>query len=524
MVPEASSINPDKHSNGGRYLYADYTVFEQNSNFINLIKDFVMLSNGIARVNRDRENLYSAIQNSDVLKNDIGNMLDSFRKTCSQTISRHYIKHNDSAFLALQPSGVDYLAETKNSLISMLAATERRFLEHHSRYRKYLNTKVSNTNRNAIRLLESWLLNSHDLPNFITTKVNSFQVGINSKDNKTYRIVKKCSVEIREKSGSISPDTEISYSITINSSSLEFWNYKKRVSDLSLGKFRIPIGFRMPLTRKFKLPMKLISARNKISIEKEPEYVDINKYYIISAKTEDESILLITLVSDPSRPERDAIKISCNVKDIQDQKTLTESMLHTRFPIVDYVTESGKTVSNIVRMEELVRYLDMTKIMKLCHLIFDKIRDLTVQRELNSISKLETLNIIYNKDNNFSENSGKNVLQNEIEPYYSPELSIVILESIAKGLAPTLGTLRKKSTVNGEVILRHEQANGERKEYVVKINDLVLQLSASHIGCNLVKLLGLNNKVLDQSSHLTNARADATSTVKNDKTGSAAVT
>jgi len=51
--------------------------------------------------------------------------------------------------------------------------------------------------------------------------------------------------------------------------------------------------------------------------------------------------------------------------------------------------------------------------------------------------------------------------------------------------------LNEKSPVKGELILRHENDNRQREEYVVTIKELNSQLSSSEVAKNISTILGL---------------------------------
>jgi hypothetical protein len=42
---------------GGRYLFGDYTVFDENKNFINMLKDFISISSNIIQLHKNVEKL-----------------------------------------------------------------------------------------------------------------------------------------------------------------------------------------------------------------------------------------------------------------------------------------------------------------------------------------------------------------------------------------------------------------------------------------------------------------------------------
>ena len=63
--------NYTKQENKGRYLYGDYTPFEEKKNIIHVLKDFVSTSANIIEIHKNVGTLRFVLENVDVFQDEI---------------------------------------------------------------------------------------------------------------------------------------------------------------------------------------------------------------------------------------------------------------------------------------------------------------------------------------------------------------------------------------------------------------------------------------------------------------------
>lgn len=75
-------------------------------------------------------------------------------------------------------------------------------------------------------------------------------------------------------------DPYLSYSFIIDDSSVEFWNHKRKVSDLGIEDTIIPVGFKTIISEKLKRSFRFVSGGDDAlsPVEKEPEFVSVDDY------------------------------------------------------------------------------------------------------------------------------------------------------------------------------------------------------------------------------------------------------
>ena len=113
--------------------------------------------------------------------------------------------------------------------------------------------------------------------------------------------------------------------------------------------------------------------------------------------------------------------------------------------------------------------------------------------------KLESIRI-NNKDAIKVNNTSNDTSSQSKSLLYDEDIVISFLELIAGLFSHLIQKLREKSPVNGELILKHIIDNGERKEYVVRIEELDSQLSSTDEGKRISNILGLSNNIVPHST------------------------
>lgn len=233
----------------GKYLYADYTPFDENKNFVAMLKDFARLSSSIFQMHKDLEILDSALAKSELLQQEILSEIERCRKSSEIMTDDYNIQSNKMVkdhFPIPGKSGEknddDLFLKTKDVLMQRLKNARDEYSQKTEEYQGYLKSKIANSQRNAINLLQNWLSNDpSELPYITTTSkvLNRLEVSIdNLAMTKHYTIAKTIAVTLAspmgEKSGSpgSSSITSMSYSLSLSGSNLDFWNSRKRVSDV----------------------------------------------------------------------------------------------------------------------------------------------------------------------------------------------------------------------------------------------------------------------------------------------------
>src|SRR5215210_6862912 len=100
----------------GRYLFGDYTVFDENKNFINLLKDFVSISSNIIQIHKNVEKLRFVFHNAELLENEMIAKIKQFKNYTDTSMDAFYKNYHEDVINPLfpTPTGTDLFFQIKN--------------------------------------------------------------------------------------------------------------------------------------------------------------------------------------------------------------------------------------------------------------------------------------------------------------------------------------------------------------------------------------------------------------------------
>jgi hypothetical protein len=492
---------------GGRYLFGDYTPFDENKNFINVLKDFVSISTDIIEAHMNIERLRFVLKDIELFQNEMITKIKKFKVSTEASMDAFHKKYHEGIVNHLfpTPTGTDLYFKTKNALIRPLTDGEREYARQSEEYKRFIQSKIIDSYNNIIALLQTWLSRDHyNLPYTLTSNTsNIVDVSIDKEDKDAYKISRTNTITLHIDKETPFDNTPIarvptlSYSFLIDSSALTFWNNKRKVSDLGIEDMPIPVGFKIPISKKLKRSFRFVSGgsdNNQGSVEKEPYFVAVDRYYIAYAKLENGKDLSVTIADDTSKLDDRVIKLDYDLTNLynnnnnNDYRETTNAEFYKRLisegklPKMDYSEEGEKRSLNLLQ-KEFLRFTDFPKILLLGKALVDKLNTLSNPTVVASHNKLEAIKV------------GDSVAISSSSLIYNEELVILFLKSIAAEFAPLIRKLKEKSPIKGELILRHEIDSRQREEYVVKTEELNSNLISTDEGKKISTILGLFNDI-----------------------------
>ena len=498
------------NSKGGRYLFGDYTPFEENKNFIYMLKDFVAISSNIIQIHQNTDKLRSVLKNAELFQNEMIAKVDQFKRSAEESLDAFHRKHNEGIVSNMFPTsmGTDPFFQIKNALIHPLINGEREYITHFEEYKKYIQSRIIDSYKNAVTLLQTLLSKDYcNLPfNLRTNASTVVDISIDKEHDKSYRISRITTIILRKPSSSynniegIDPvafPSSIGYSSLIDSSYDEFWRHKRKVSDIGTQNMSIPIGFKTPISQKLKRSFRFVSGSTDESdhnnAEKEPEFVTVDHYCIAHAKLESGKTLSLTLADDASELNNKVIKIHYDLADLNnngktlDSEFITKLISEGRIPRIEYIEKQETRRLNLLQ-KEFAEIGDIPKILILGKAFLDKMSTILDMTAVSSLHiKLEAVKV---------EDKEAMILNNNALPpipmlHYDEDLVISFLRGIATGFSRLIQKLKEKSPVSGELILRYETDSGHRQEFTVKSEQLNSMLSSTNEGKAIATVLGL---------------------------------
>jgi len=94
---------------GGRYLFGDYTIFDENKNFINMLKDFISISSNIIQIHKNVEKLRFVLNNAELLENEMIAKIKQFKNYTDTSMDTFYKNYHEDIINILfpTPTGTD---------------------------------------------------------------------------------------------------------------------------------------------------------------------------------------------------------------------------------------------------------------------------------------------------------------------------------------------------------------------------------------------------------------------------------
>lgn len=465
----------------GRFTYADYSPLEDDRNLVDIVKEFVSLAAKVGKLDVNNKKLSGLASDSDRLRSDIIAALKQIKTSTSTAMDKFHDDHADLLSNELLTKGAVLLSDTKNSLSELLTTTQTGFDEQHAKYRDRITARIAENNSTAASLLQAWLgSDTANLPREILSHLSvSIRASLDVKNVKGYRIVRTAeSVTASEDGSSKQPDEiQFSYSFEIDPSDIEFWNFRRTVTDLGIRELLLPVGMKAPVSEKIKQKFRF-GSRKDSEVMEEPEFTKADGYFLQSASIHDD-VLEIELAKDPSNTNEDCFRITYDVNTIRSGRQNSEADPN---PKIDYVPKEGrdKEEKDLLQIAEVAKGSDIGKIRLLGSAVMSRLAALQDPQLVRARGKLSELKI----------RGESTVLPDALEAGDYAPLS-QFLSSMARSYAPYIKRMLEKSSVKGELVIREEVGGGQRTEYAVRVGELQSQLAGTDLGKAVSFALGL---------------------------------
>ena len=331
-----------KEENKGRYLYGDYTPFEEKKNIIDVLKDFVSTSANIIEIHKNVGTLRFVLENVDVFQDEIIRKIWNLQNSVESSLDVFHTKYHEKIV-----SSSDIKKEAESSffrmrapLINSIGDIEKQFTKYTNEYREEIQERIINSYNNAITLLQLWLSkDEYNLPGTLLERRNKVLTAKIDRDPYSYSITSAneiIAVTDTDTSSSGSDDindlkvpsaSTFAYHFTIDSKFSEFWKHRRKISDLGVEDLLIPIGFKKSISEKLRRSLRLGSSQDdpQDSSEREVEYVHASSLYITYIKMHSGKTLAVKLSGDPSKSDEKSFELEYNLPDLIPEEKVANS-------------------------------------------------------------------------------------------------------------------------------------------------------------------------------------------------------
>ena len=513
-------------SKRGRYLYADYSPLEQNADFLSQLRDYSSLSDMIFQAHNDFEQLRSVLANAESLESEIISKIDQLINTVGDTFSNFGSLHNEPLRERYSiPTEADPFVIASSTLRSNIIHSREVFLKQSDSYRKYIYSRIEGSLTSALEPLNELMTKSYEkLPYTMTSRIQKgLKISIDDSfgDSKRYNIVL---INTLPPNNSDIPGntTSLSYSLSVRSAEIEFWNQRRKISDFGLKDIMIPVGLKTPITKKLKKSFDFLPGLDKeIKSHRAPKFVNVEDYYLYSASTDGKENLTVVLVDNPSKPDDNLIQIKYRISELNyddDSTAITNIdstsvkpkkhyLEYNKLPRIDFTSSEQGKVHDILGIKDIAEGTDIAQILLLGRAILDKIELILYYEpsQLALYSKISSIRV-GDKDALVVDPSKSSIsLGNSNIVAYDPSLVAIFLEITAKYYSSIIRKLKEKSPMKNELILRFENADGSREEHSLAIEELNNLLKKTEGGKKVARALEIyngdvNNENNDSSS------------------------
>ena len=524
-------------SKRGRYLYADYSPLEENIDFLSQLRDFSSLSDMIFQAHNDFEQLRSVLANAESLESEILSKIDQLINTIGDTFSNFGSQHNEPLRERYSiPTEADPFVIASSTLRSNIIHSKEVFLKQSDSYRRYIYSRIEGSLSSALEPLNELITKSYEkLPHTMTSSLQKgLKISIDDSfgDSKHYKIA--LINTLPPNSSNITENTVfLSYSLSVRSTEIEFWNQRRKVSDFGLKDIMIPVGLKTPITKKLKKSLDFLPGLDKeIRSHRAPKFVNVEDYYLLSANTDGKENLVVVVVDNPSKPDDNLIQIKYRISELNhDESTVITNvdsssvkpkkyyLEHNKLPRIDFTSSEQGKVQDILGIQDIAEATDIAQILLLGRAILDKI-ELILYYEPSQLALYSRISSIRvdDKDAVVVDPSKSSIsLGNSNIVAYDPNLVTTFLEITAKYYSSIIRKLKEKSPMKDELILRFENVDGSREEYSLAIEELNYLLKKTDGGKKVARALEIyNGDSNDESNNSgTGASSDSDSIITN---------
>ena len=528
--------NGNNFRKGGRYLYADYTPLEQNIDFLSQIKDFSSLSNIIFQEHNDFEHLRSVLANAESLESEIVSKIDQLGSALVDIFGNFAIRYNEPLRERYSiPSEADPFVIASNTLRSNIIHSREVFLKQSDSYRRYIYSRIEGSLSSALEPLNELVSKGYEKLPYIM--ISSLQKGLKISIDDTFGDSKRYNIlqinTLPPNSFSLAENSpSLSYSLSVRSTEIEFWNQRRKASDFGLKDIMIPVGLKTPITKKLKKSLDFLPGLDKdTKSQRAPKFVNVEDYYLYSANTDGKENLLVVLADNPSKPDDNLIQIKYRMSELNHHdgsttttnevdisaKPRTHYLEYSKLPKIDFTSSEQGKVQDILGIKDIAEATDIPKILLLGRAILDKM-ELILYHEPSQLALYSKLSSIRVNDKDalvVDESKSSISLGNSKIVAYDPSLVTIFLEITAKYYSPIIRKLKEKSPMKNELILRFENADGSREEHSLGIEELNFLLKRTDDGKKIARALEIyndddNNNNADDDNNMISSSDDTT--------------
>jgi hypothetical protein len=494
---DSATLAQGSNQTKGTYLFGDYSVFDENKNIIDMLKDFISISEHVFQIHDNVEKLSYLIKRVENLRDVLNTKIDQVKLSSESDMDNFFDEIYEKLVKVYFPDqiNVESFLRTKNSVLRSINDVERESKISFDEYKSYLESKKIDFYMSSVRLIQAWLSkDENSLPNQLISNATNILIAKVEDTSDQYSITRSTEyLQSADLENSNNQWNSMSYSFSVNASATGFWRGHRKIIDLEIGQLAVPIGFKTSISEKLRRSFRLgHSNDHHFTSEREPDMISVENYYVTHAEVEVGKTLLVILSAEP-KPRDKVIKIEYDLNDLHvDRSSLkpeipiyAKVIAEGRVPRIEYIDEKENRKIDLLQ-KEFHRATDIGRIMDMGYKLGEKLNQLIDLRLISSYVNLYLISVDNKEAVFITDNSS---VDDHLS--YNEDLVVSFLETIASAFAPIIQMLKSKSPVDGELILRYDSPNKQREEYMIRTVDIISRLSQSSGGHKVLAALGI---------------------------------
>ncbi len=301
-----------------KYLFGDSTEFPLQRDFLGMVDDFLDTSVKAVTLENTVLDLKEAVIERRRFKHSVMDELDNFILTVENAISGAVTGSKEQETIAR------YGSESRDYLKKFIEDGKTKFSDEVSQEIMQLEEKITNTNQENRKVLESFFMQD--------------PIPINIKKYTIKAVEKGHSTKVQ-----VDCEGDISYSFDIASIEVPFWKSRVKAHDFVKG-VEIPARMKKPLLKK----------------EIVPDIVNIDDYFLGDLNLCGKELEVVF----KKRPENSAGRFRLKMK------------FNDEFEVAVYHADEKEAEKNIQEVAELKNLMDISKLRELGEKIIEKVNDL----------------------------------------------------------------------------------------------------------------------------------------------------
>ena len=124
---DSATSSQGSNQTAGNYLFGDYSPFEENKNIIDMLKDFVSISEHVLQIHGNVDKLNFLLKNAEILREAMNTKINQFKMSSESEMDTFFDEFYEKLAKVYFPDqiGAEPFLRIKNSIVRSITDVER---------------------------------------------------------------------------------------------------------------------------------------------------------------------------------------------------------------------------------------------------------------------------------------------------------------------------------------------------------------------------------------------------------------